>query len=203
MIGQKIRENRLRLKMTQEVLADKVSVTKTSISKWELNQSCPDITFLPLLADIFDITIDELMDYQKCGQTHEKIHYRATLIEDQLKNAGILPYGTIENHSSHPNFPSVRLCQGCDENGEWRSEIHIDFNFTKPDVLQKIQRTLSKDEYRDIIEVHSINGQDTEIYHLWVCHDEILRFRIGDRAGNKMVKLKLIEKGIMDEDDLY
>ncbi|WP_419762087.1 helix-turn-helix domain-containing protein, partial [Bacillus mobilis] len=36
-------------------------ITKASVSKWETGQSYPDITFLPLLASYFNISIDELI----------------------------------------------------------------------------------------------------------------------------------------------
>ncbi len=46
--------------LTQEELAKKLGVTNQSVSKWESAQCCPDIGLLPMLADIFEISIDEL-----------------------------------------------------------------------------------------------------------------------------------------------
>lgn len=45
---------------TQEELAQKLGVTNQSVSKWESAQCCPDISLIPTLADIFEISIDEL-----------------------------------------------------------------------------------------------------------------------------------------------
>ncbi len=50
--------------VTQDELANYIGVSKASVSKWETGQSYPDVTFLPLLAAYFDISIDELMDYK-------------------------------------------------------------------------------------------------------------------------------------------
>lgn len=50
-------------KITQEQLAEFIGVTKASVSKWENNQSTPDIAILPQLATFFDVTIDELVGY--------------------------------------------------------------------------------------------------------------------------------------------
>ena len=50
--------------LTQEDLANYVGVSKASVSKWETAQSYPDITLLPLLATYFNMSIDDLMDYQ-------------------------------------------------------------------------------------------------------------------------------------------
>ncbi|PEI72595.1 transcriptional regulator [Bacillus wiedmannii] len=50
--------------ITQEELAVYIGITKASVSKWETGQSYPDITFLPLLASYFNISIDELISYK-------------------------------------------------------------------------------------------------------------------------------------------
>lgn len=50
--------------ITQEDLATYIGVSKASVSKWETGQSYPDITFLPQLASYFDISVDELINYQ-------------------------------------------------------------------------------------------------------------------------------------------
>ena len=63
--------SRKRQGLTQEELAKKLGVTNQSVSKWESAQCCPDIGLLPMLADIFEISIDELF-----GRKNEKeIHY--------------------------------------------------------------------------------------------------------------------------------
>jgi len=46
--------------LTQEALAQQLGVSFQAVSKWENEQSCPDIALLPLLADIFEVTIDSL-----------------------------------------------------------------------------------------------------------------------------------------------
>lgn len=51
-------------RITQEMLADFIGVTKASVSKWENRQSLPDITLLPQLASFFDVTVDELLGYE-------------------------------------------------------------------------------------------------------------------------------------------
>lgn len=47
--------------MTQLDLAEKMGVTDKAVSKWERDLSCPDIGSLPRLAEIFGISVDELM----------------------------------------------------------------------------------------------------------------------------------------------
>ncbi|UEX90159.1 helix-turn-helix domain-containing protein [Staphylococcus ratti] len=64
-INQTIKRERLRCGMTQDNLAEHLNITKTTISKWENGILYPDITLLPKLAKIFNITVDELLNYKK------------------------------------------------------------------------------------------------------------------------------------------
>lgn len=61
-LGKKIKDLRLKAGLTQEQLAAKLSVAPQSVSKWENAAAMPDITTLPLLAEIFGVSIDELFD---------------------------------------------------------------------------------------------------------------------------------------------
>ncbi len=62
-LGKRIAQNRKRLKLTQDQLAEQLGVTAQAVSKWENDQSCPDITMLPKLAEIFGVTTDILLGY--------------------------------------------------------------------------------------------------------------------------------------------
>ena len=46
--------------LTQEALAQRLGVSFQAVSKWENEQSCPDIALLPLLADIYAVPVDSL-----------------------------------------------------------------------------------------------------------------------------------------------
>lgn len=61
---------RKRQGLTQEELANKLGVTNQSVSKWESAQCCPDIGLLPMLADIFEISIDELFGRKNEKENH-------------------------------------------------------------------------------------------------------------------------------------
>lgn len=50
---------------TQQELADKLNISNKTISRWENAESYPDIELLPLLADIFQVSIDYLLTDQK------------------------------------------------------------------------------------------------------------------------------------------
>ncbi len=59
-MGAIIARKRKELGLTQEQLAGELGISYQAVSKWENELSSPDISTLPLLADLFDMTIDEL-----------------------------------------------------------------------------------------------------------------------------------------------
>ncbi len=59
-----IAKKRREMNITQEELASYIGVSKAAVSKWELENSLPDITLLPRLASYFNISIDELIGYE-------------------------------------------------------------------------------------------------------------------------------------------
>lgn len=60
-LGEKIQKLRKQQGLSQEALAEKVMVTRQTISKWELGQSTPDLDFIAQLSDIFSVTADYLI----------------------------------------------------------------------------------------------------------------------------------------------
>lgn len=61
MIGKKLLELRKNKKMSQEVLSKMMGVTRQTISNWELEETAPDLKQAQKLADIFDVSLDELI----------------------------------------------------------------------------------------------------------------------------------------------
>ena len=59
-LGIKIASRRKELGMTQQELADKLFVSVKTISKWETNRGNPEINLIPKIANILDISINEL-----------------------------------------------------------------------------------------------------------------------------------------------
>ncbi len=64
-LGTMIAELRKQHGMTQLELAEKMGVTDKAVSKWERDLSCPDINSLPNLAEIFGVSVEELMQTKK------------------------------------------------------------------------------------------------------------------------------------------
>ena len=59
--GEKLYELRKEKKLSQEEVADKLNVTRQTVSKWETNQSTPDFDKVLPLCELFGISADELL----------------------------------------------------------------------------------------------------------------------------------------------
>ncbi len=60
-IGQNIKRLRRNADMTQEELAEMLSISSQAVSHWETDSAMPDISLLPMIANIFDVTTDSLL----------------------------------------------------------------------------------------------------------------------------------------------
>jgi len=65
-IGEKIRYYRLQNQMTQEKLAAELNISFQAVSKWERNESLPDVTIIARLAEVLNVTCDTLLTENSC-----------------------------------------------------------------------------------------------------------------------------------------
>ena len=87
-IGTTIKRLRREQNMTQEQLADYLGVTSRAVSQWETDRTTPDISQLPILASVFNVSADVLLEIDN-GKKEEAIH--AFLLEyDRLSHDGKL-----------------------------------------------------------------------------------------------------------------
>lgn len=60
-ISEKIKQIRNNEKLTQEQFAEKISVSRNAVAKWETNRGYPDIQNLIAISEVFNISLDELI----------------------------------------------------------------------------------------------------------------------------------------------
>lgn len=60
-LGKRIAALRHEKELKQDELAEKLGVSAQAVSKWENDQTCPDISLLPLLAKTLGVSVDELL----------------------------------------------------------------------------------------------------------------------------------------------
>lgn len=79
-IGKKIVKYRRKNKLSQEQLAEKIGVTRQTISNWELNTTKPDVTQIKNIAKVLNTSIDDLLDNNGNG-----VKSKINNIENELK----------------------------------------------------------------------------------------------------------------------
>ena len=67
-LGKRIAALRKEKGLKQEPLAEKLGVSPQAVSKWENDQTCPDISLLPKLAELLGVSVDVLLSGEKKAQ---------------------------------------------------------------------------------------------------------------------------------------
>lgn len=96
-IGDKVKYLRKQKCITQEELADVLHISFQAVSKWENGMAQPDVSIIPVIANYFGVTIDELFGYKLNAMT-----YKERFIQFMVNN-GALKFGT--NHSDSEKDP--------------------------------------------------------------------------------------------------
>lgn len=71
-MGEKIRTLRKAKNVSQEVLAQYLGISFQAVSKWENGTAMPDVTMIPAIASFFDVSTDELFDFNRI-ETERKV----------------------------------------------------------------------------------------------------------------------------------
>ena len=69
-LGKRIAILRKEKSLKQDALADALGVSPQAVSKWENDQICPDITLLPKMAELLEVSVDELLSGKKMELEH-------------------------------------------------------------------------------------------------------------------------------------
>ena len=64
--------------MTQRDLTDKLNVSDKTVSRWERDINAPDLSLLPIIADLFDVTCDELLRGERVTEQRREEDSRRT-----------------------------------------------------------------------------------------------------------------------------
>ncbi len=86
-LGERLYKLRRAKKLSQEEAAEKLNVTRQTISKWETNQSMPDFDKVVPLCELYDITPDELFIELKEKKNSKNNEFVIDLKEEKLKTS--------------------------------------------------------------------------------------------------------------------
>ena len=103
-LGGKIREARRKCGFSQEQLAEKMSVSRSAIAKWETDKGLPDVGNLKMLARLLNVSVDQLLDE---GQTSSPSVIR--------ENYNLAAYGygcgrVKKDRVIQEKFPDAKIC---------------------------------------------------------------------------------------------
>ena len=97
-IGKTIKNLRRERDMTQEQLAEYLSISPQAVSRWETDLALPDITLLPALSSVFGVSVDELLGMNRSNDIHTKVR--------ELRNAGDLDEAVALLREELRQFPN-------------------------------------------------------------------------------------------------
>ena len=80
--GDKLKEIRIKEGLSQEQLADKIGVSRQAITKWETKKGMPDVENMIILAEIFKLTLDELILQETKTQQEREVLFESETVYD-------------------------------------------------------------------------------------------------------------------------
>lgn len=124
-LGENIKSRREKLKLSQEYVAEQLGVSRQAVSKWETGQSEPTASNLIQLAEVFEISLSELVDPHKNDEeqsTSEKkghgkktnLILRANLIRVAITAQAAFMFNCTQAvfQLRHPDYPNKDLYRG-------------------------------------------------------------------------------------------
>ena len=85
--------------MTQQEVADRLNVSNKTISKWERDEGYPEITIIPALAELFDVTSDEILRGGRIPQQDRDSEKQAVRAEKQIRRIVSSSMTRFQNYS--------------------------------------------------------------------------------------------------------
>ena len=109
--NERVKKLRKQKDLTQEQLAEYMGVSPQAISRWETGATCPDISALPQLAELFGITIDELLGVDE-KEKRRQINAIIAQAEEKInKNITEEPIITLRKAlHQYPNNEKLLCC---------------------------------------------------------------------------------------------
>ncbi|MBQ2804865.1 MAG: helix-turn-helix transcriptional regulator [Clostridia bacterium] len=160
-IGKRIANLRKEKQLKQDDLAQMLGVSPQAVSKWENDQTCPDITLLPDLAKILGVTVDELLSGKQAVQP------TVTLVpEEKRKSLDELMFRIVVDSSDgdkvRVNLP-LKLLQIALEMGVEMPQVSSNDalkNINWAQILQLVEQGA----IGNIVEVESSDGDTVRIF---------------------------------------
>ena len=161
-LGKRIAALRREKGLKQDELAEKLGVSAQAVSKWENDQTCPDISLLPLLAKTLGVTVDELLSGKQESAPAVQIvpaNERKDIKDMVLR----IVISSAENDNVRVNIPLSLVKVGVDA-GLNMSQITSGNEALKNIDLGKILELVEQGVIGNLVEVESAEGDTVRVF---------------------------------------
>lgn len=155
--NQKLRALRKQAGLSQEELAEKISVSRQAITKWETDNGLPDIENLIQIARLFKVSLDDLLVYETVKETEKEYIYESVTEYDvdgtkhfdiNTGGAHTVCVGTNEREKIR-----VRLASNTLANIEKAFKVKIDEEKTKLDIDVKHNNVYTEAQAKEFLHI--------------------------------------------------
>jgi len=217
-IGKEITDLRKAHNMTQMELADKLGISFQAVSNWERGNTMPDISKLPELAEIFHVSVDELLKgnaslvnavlddtidtYLEDGNaTEQEIADTLPILKPEQAKKILEKADVSKFHDFSPFLPFLdsdtlaEIAMEYVENGDSVDELLP--SLEEEDVarlaIKALERGRSTDEYLQFMDEDAVNKLAIKALEHGRSTDEYLQFM--DEDGVNKLAIKALEQG--------
>ena len=161
-LGKRIAALRREKELKQDELAEKLGVSPQAVSKWENDQTCPDISLLPLLAKTLGVSVDELLSGKQestpavqIAPINERKDIKDMMLRIVVKSA--------DNDNVRINIPMALVKVGIDV-GLNMTQVTNGNKALKDIDLGKILELVEQGVSGNLMEVESADGDIVQIF---------------------------------------
>lgn len=160
-LGKRIAALRRERELKQDELAEKLGVSPQAVSKWENDQTCPDISLLPLLAEILGVSVDELLSGKK-----EEVPAVRMLPENERKDIKDMMLRIVatsaDGETARVNLP-LAIIEVAMDSGLSMSQVSGNGALKNID-LNKIMDMVRQGAIGNLVQVESADGDKIQIF---------------------------------------
>ncbi len=161
-LGKRIAALRREKGLKQDELAEKLGVSAQAVSKWENDQTCPDISLLPLLAKTLGVTVDELLSGKQ--ESAPAVQIVPTNERKDIKDMVLrIVVSSAENDNVRVNIPLSLVKVGVDA-GLNMAQITSGNEALKNIDLGKILELVEQGVIGNLVEVESADGDTVRVF---------------------------------------
>ena len=183
--GKNLMELRKKNGLSQEDLANKLNITRQTVSKWELEQTSPSLKDLKNISDFFNISLDELTSNDINISTKESINKPNNIRKKQKRNIILLPiivliifFIILLNRSYRISYIKKQLDLASSSQNYYINKITMFENFTENKIIENYKlyflngkiKLVTMNTTNNLLTIKKIEIFDDKSYY---CIDEI------------------------------